>query len=560
MAIPIPDSLKTIGQYPIEESMQVADLTARDAIPSFKRYEGMITYVLSEEKFYYLKGGITNPDWTEFNFSSAVPETDPFAWRRLGNNDITEGTHFLGTTTTSALEFRVNNVSSGFIKSTLNKTTFGYEAGLNDSGGIVAFGKGAGRSNTTGIVNTAIGVNALLLNTTGQSNVAVGFSALSANTSSNNNTAVGAYTLNNNTGSSNTAIGNTAMGQGSGSGSINTAIGVSALLNNTSGSVNVAIGNNSLVNNTTGVDNVAVGVDSLFSITSGVFNVAVGNGCMSLGNNHTYSTAVGKNALNGYSNSSSLENNSFGALSLSKVRINSNRNNAFGFESLKNLVDNSNFNIGIGNKSGEEFFTNGGINLVDNTNWTSTGWTAGPNNYTWIHTPGNTDVLSNTISLTVDRTYNISFTISNRTAGSINFSIGGINTDIPFNSTINIDKRTIITNTNNLQITPTSDFNGTVSVTITDNHNNNCSDSIFIGYNTRPLNNNETNQIIIGNNSIGRGSNTTTIGNSSTTSSKLFGRLNIGTTPEYADNTAALGGGLVAGDVYRTGDNLKVVH
>jgi hypothetical protein len=29
---------------------------------------------------------------------------------------------------------------------------------------------------------------------------------------------------------------------------------------------------------------------------------------------------------------------------------------------------------------------------------------------------------------------------------------------------------------------------------------------------------------------------------------------------EYADNAAALAGGLVAGNIYRTGDNLKIVH
>ena len=29
---------------------------------------------------------------------------------------------------------------------------------------------------------------------------------------------------------------------------------------------------------------------------------------------------------------------------------------------------------------------------------------------------------------------------------------------------------------------------------------------------------------------------------------------------EYADNTAALAGGLTTGDVYRTGDLLKIVH
>lgn len=30
--------------------------------------------------------------------------------------------------------------------------------------------------------------------------------------------------------------------------------------------------------------------------------------------------------------------------------------------------------------------------------------------------------------------------------------------------------------------------------------------------------------------------------------------------PEYADNSAAIGGGLLAGQVYRTGDVLKIVH
>lgn len=34
----------------------------------------------------------------------------------------------------------------------------------------------------------------------------------------------------------------------------------------------------------------------------------------------------------------------------------------------------------------------------------------------------------------------------------------------------------------------------------------------------------------------------------------------IADVPVYADNTAALAGGLTAGQIYRTGDNLKVVH
>jgi len=34
----------------------------------------------------------------------------------------------------------------------------------------------------------------------------------------------------------------------------------------------------------------------------------------------------------------------------------------------------------------------------------------------------------------------------------------------------------------------------------------------------------------------------------------------IADTPQYADNAAALVGGLVAGQIYRTGDALKIVH
>ena len=34
----------------------------------------------------------------------------------------------------------------------------------------------------------------------------------------------------------------------------------------------------------------------------------------------------------------------------------------------------------------------------------------------------------------------------------------------------------------------------------------------------------------------------------------------IANTPQYADNATALAGGLVAGQIYRTGDALKIVH
>src|SRR5574344_1918815 len=83
---------------------------------------------------------------------------------------------------------------------------------------------------------------------------------------------------------------------------------------------------------------------------------------------------------------------------------------------------------------------------------------------------------------------------------------------------------------------------------------------IYLGYNSKASDNETDNEIVIGANAIGKGLNIVVLGNTSTTATYLAGKLNIGTVSEYADNTAALAGGLGVGDVYRTDDLLKVVH
>ena len=57
-----------------------------------------------------------------------------------------------------------------------------------------------------------------------------------------------------------------------------------------------------------------------------------------------------------------------------------------------------------------------------------------------------------------------------------------------------------------------------------------CNESIFIGANTRPLANSQTNQIVIGDSAIGLGSNSVVLGNSSITTTALRGNVGIGTT------------------------------
>jgi hypothetical protein len=62
------------------------------------------------------------------------------------------------------------------------------------------------------------------------------------------------------------------------------------------------------------------------------------------------------------------------------------------------------------------------------------------------------------------------------------------------------------------------------------------SNSVFIGFNTKANANSQTNQIVIGHTAIGLGSNTTVIGNSSTTFGRWYGSLLLGTTTNAASS------------------------
>lgn len=54
---------------PLDSRLKVADLTARDAIATLIRYEGMIVYVVSEGTNYQLVGGTANANWQELSGS-----------------------------------------------------------------------------------------------------------------------------------------------------------------------------------------------------------------------------------------------------------------------------------------------------------------------------------------------------------------------------------------------------------------------------------------------------------------------------------------------------------
>jgi len=197
--------------------------------------------------------------------------------------------------------------------------------------------------NNSGILNTAVGFNALMNNNTiGFGNTAIGFDALWNNTGGFNNTATGANALaNNTTGHDNAASGDGALSSNT-TGSGNTAMGGSALVNNTIGSLNTATGNGALFLNLTGNENTAIGGSTLVTNTTGSDN-----------------TATGYAAL--YPNTTGSDNTANGAFALEHNTTGS-RNTATGFHALINNTT-GNYNIALGFRAGSDLTT--GDNNID---------------------------------------------------------------------------------------------------------------------------------------------------------------------------------------------------
>lgn len=94
---------------PIETNRQVATLTARNAIPAGKRWEGMQVYVIADSTTYELNGGILNANWIEKG------GVDDSATHYLGNFDATLNDPNLDNTTGSlGDEYKVVNGNISF--------------------------------------------------------------------------------------------------------------------------------------------------------------------------------------------------------------------------------------------------------------------------------------------------------------------------------------------------------------------------------------------------------------------------------------------------------------
>jgi len=71
MGIVLASNFDVNAALPLDSRESVANTTARDAIVSGRRWQGMQVYVVADQKVYYLKSGITNSDWAELGSSGA---------------------------------------------------------------------------------------------------------------------------------------------------------------------------------------------------------------------------------------------------------------------------------------------------------------------------------------------------------------------------------------------------------------------------------------------------------------------------------------------------------
>ncbi len=225
------------------------------------------------------------------NYVSSLVFTD---WSLTGNSGTVDGTNFIGTTDNIPFSIRVNNQRAGRIDPILSNTFYGYWAG---------------RDNSSGTQNTAVGINALLKTTSGNRNTAHGTAALEENITGNDNTGIGHNSLYYSTGNRNTAGGAYSLATNT-SADDNTAFGYGALYANTIGINNTAIGASSFNANINGGNNTAIGVSSLQANTTGSYNTVVGAYSNNAGSNLSNTVAIGYNVNVDVSNKAVVGNTS----------------------------------------------------------------------------------------------------------------------------------------------------------------------------------------------------------------------------------------------------------
>ena len=106
-----------------------------------------------------------------------------------------------------------------------------------------------------------------------------------------------------------------------------------------------------------------------------------------------------------------------------------------------------------GGQIGAELMTTG-----SGTNWAGTSFALG-----YTHTAGSTVALTSAVSVVSVSYYQVSYTITGRTAGTVNVSVGGVTSGAVSVSGLLAQS---VTSATAVTVTPTTDFNGTIVLTV----------------------------------------------------------------------------------------------
>jgi hypothetical protein len=314
---------------------------------------------MTETEKYFLVATLS--DNTTTSYVDNASDASLIVEGRLLHNNSTGGTLKVGTTPAGFIGemntvFGFNSqrpTSVGEVN-----TVFGARAALNNTGdGNSFFGYEAGLGQTTGLLNTGIGLQALSKNEKNSRNTGVGAETLmhigEGGATAPNNTAVGndalflprAIT-------DNVAIGVNAMrGEPSSTGSENVGIGVSALHSFSTGSHNTVVGWSAFGNLTTGFDNVGIGFQAGSRAIGASRNTFIGTNAgrgATAGSSGSENTAVGMEAGAGFTTAKS---NSLVGFSSGNAITSGTQNTALGVQSLNQTTTGSN-NVAVGVNAG----------------------------------------------------------------------------------------------------------------------------------------------------------------------------------------------------------------
>lgn len=402
-----------------------------------------------------------------------------------------------------------------------------------------------GYANTT-TGNANAGGN-LPLTSAGTENTAVGVNTLSSTTdaSANNNTAIGYESMQFTNGEY--AYNNTAIGQWSLQNNVqagNSALGTQALQCNTTGAGNDALGSGAGQFNTTGYTNITVGQNAGFYVQTGSGNIAIGDNALASDPTGSNNTVVGTQAMAGVMDQSGVGQVNCIITAVTGTRTTAASETAIGFQALTADVSGTE-NVAVG-ETAMKSLSSGGSN-------TGVGAQA-----MFQNTTGSNNAVLGTASL------------YNNTSGTGNTAIGDLaetgNTTGTYNVVVgwqSFDSATTLSKATIIGSSSASSVTSGGSITVLGNSSLSsatsadsstlvggnavnydgvganvtaCTACSTLGYGVEPAGVADTNEIIIGYNAVGNGSNTTTIGNSGTTATYLNGVTQ--STGAFATSTA----------------------